>query len=144
MGIVRSATRATNLELREDLDAAQAAIDAAAIRHVTVACSDEKSEISTGTKVKFRMVGAISISSIRCSVGTAQTSGPILTVDVNVNDSSILSTKITIDNNEKTSLTATTQPVISSSSVNDDDEISIDVDQVGTGASGLKVSIIWE
>ena len=49
----------------------------------------------------------------------------------------------TIDNTEKTSTTASTPAVISDSSLADDAEITIDIDQVGDGtAKGLKVTLI--
>jgi hypothetical protein len=55
----------------------------------------------------------------------------------------VLSTKLTLDNNETTSTTAATQPVISDSALTEDAEISIDIDQVGNGtAKGLKVYLI--
>jgi len=55
----------------------------------------------------------------------------------------ILSTKLTIDNTEKTSTTAATPAVISDSALSDDSEITIDIDQIGNGsAKGLKVTLI--
>lgn len=109
-----------------------------------LAASDETTVITAGTsKVKFRMPYAMSLNSIKCSLNTAQTSGSIFTVDVNANGTSLLSTKITIDNGEKTSATAATPAVLSTTALADDDEISIDVDQVGDGtAIGLKVYLI--
>ena len=53
----------------------------------------------------------------------------------------ILSTRITIDVNEKDSKTAATPAVInqSNNTVNHGDEIRIDVDIAGTGTKGLEV-----
>jgi hypothetical protein len=83
------------------------------------------------------------LMSVRASLTTAQSSGSIFTVDINDGGSSVLSTKLTIDNTEKTSTTATTPAVISSSSIADDAEITIDIDQIGNGtATGLKVTLI--
>jgi hypothetical protein len=109
-----------------------------------VAASDETTALTTGAnKVIFRMPRAITLTSVRASLTTAQASGTIFTVDINENGTSILSTKITIDNTEKTSTTAATLPVISDSSLGDDSEISIDIDQIGNGtATGLKVYLI--
>jgi hypothetical protein len=74
---------------------------------------------------------------------TAQTSGTIFTVDINESGVSILSTKLTIDNTEKTSVTAATPAVISDTAIGDDSEITIDVDQIGDGtAKGLIVTLI--
>jgi hypothetical protein len=109
-----------------------------------VACSDETTAITTGTsKVTFRIPYAFTLTSVRASLTIAQTSGTIFTVDINENGTSILSTKLTIDNTEKTSTTAAILPVISDSSLADDSEITIDVDQIGDGtAKGLKVVLI--
>lgn len=111
---------------------------------IAIACSDETTALTTGTgKVTFRMPYAFSLSSVRGSLSTAQSSGSIFTVDVNEAGSSILSTKITIDNSEKTSTTAATPAVISDSALADDAEITIDIDQVGDGtAKGLKIYLI--
>jgi hypothetical protein len=111
---------------------------------IAVACSDETTALTTGTaKITFRMPFGFTLSGVRASLSTAQTSGSILTVDINEAGSSILSTKLTIDNSEKTSTTAATAAVISDSSLADDAEITIDIDQVGDGtAKGLKVYLI--
>jgi hypothetical protein len=108
-----------------------------------IACSDEVSLITSGTnKVTFRMPYAMNVTSVRASLTTAQISGNIFTVDINKNGASILSTKITIDNGEKTSTTAAISPVISDTNIADDAEITIDVDQIGSAnATGLKVII---
>jgi hypothetical protein len=100
--------------------------------------------LTAGTaKVTFRMPFAMNLSAVRASLTTAQASGSILTVDINAGGTSILSTKLTIDNTEKTSTTAAAAAVISSAALADDAEITIDVDQVGSGsAAGLKVYLI--
>lgn len=110
-----------------------------------VACSDETSSVSASTnKVTFRMPRARTLSAVRASLTTAQASGSTFTIDIHETGTTILSTKITIDNTEKTSTTAATPPVISDSSLADDAEITIDVDQIGNGsATGLKVTFIW-
>lgn len=111
--------------------------------YLTIACSDESTALTAGTaKIKFRMPYAMTLTSVRASLSTAQTSGSIFTVDIN-ESSSILSTKLTIDNTEKTSTTASTAAVISDGNLADDAEITIDIDQVGDGtAKGLKVTLI--
>lgn len=109
-----------------------------------VACSDESTALTTGTaKITFRMPRAVTLTAVRASLSTTQTSGSIFTVDINEAGNSILSTKLTIDNAEKTSTTAATPPVISDTGLADDAEITIDIDQVGDGtAKGLKVCLI--
>lgn len=111
---------------------------------IQIACSDETTALTAGTnKVVFRMPFAFTLTGVRASLSTAQTSGSIFTVDVNEAGSTILSTKLTIDNTEKTSTTAATAAVISDSSLADDAEITIDIDQIGDGtAKGLKVTLI--
>jgi hypothetical protein len=85
----------------------------------------------------------MTITAVRASLSTAQASGSIFTVDINEGGTTILSTKLTIDNTEKTSTTAATAAVISDTALADDAEITIDIDQIGNGtAKGLKVTII--
>jgi hypothetical protein len=111
---------------------------------MVVAASDETTALTTGTgKVAFRMPYAFVLTDIRASLTTAQASGSIFTVDVNEGGTTILSTKLTIDNTEKTSTTAATPRVISDTALADDAEITVDIDQVGDGtAKGLKVTLI--
>jgi hypothetical protein len=111
---------------------------------IQAAASDETTALTTGTaKVTFRIPHAMTLTGVRASLTTAQTSGSIFTVDINENGTSVLSTKLTIDNTEKTSVTAATPAVISDSSLADDAEITIDIDQIGNGtATGLKITLI--
>jgi hypothetical protein len=111
---------------------------------IQLAASDETTSLTTGSsKVTFRTPCAFTLTEVRASLTTAQTSGLIFTVDINENGTSILSTKLTIDNTEKTSKTALTPAVISDSSLADDSEITIDIDQIGDGtAKGLKITLI--
>ena len=111
---------------------------------IQVAASDETTALTTGTaKITFRMPYAMTLTAVRASLSTAQASGNIFTVDINEGGSSVLSTKLTIDNTEKTSTTAATAAVISDSALADDAEITIDIDQIGDGtAKGLKVTLI--
>jgi hypothetical protein len=111
---------------------------------LVVAASDETTALTTGTaKITFRMPRAVTLTSVRASLTTAQASGSIFTIDINESGTSILSTKLTIDNTEKTSTTAATPPVISDVNLADDSEITIDIDQIGDGtAKGLKVMLI--
>lgn len=109
-----------------------------------IAASDETTAITIGTgKTTFRLPYALTLSAVKASLTTAQATGAIFTVDINEGGVSILSTKLTIDNTEKTSLTAVTPAVISDTALAADAEITIDVDQVGDGtATGLKVYLI--
>lgn len=108
---------------------------------IIVVCSDETTAITAGTsKVTFRMPYNLILDDIRASLTTPQTSGNIFTVDINENSVSILSTKLTIDNGELTSVTAATPRVLSDYGLAEEYEVTIDVDQVGDGtAKGLKI-----
>ena len=112
--------------------------------YLVCAASDESTALTAGTaKVTFRMPYAMTLSAVRCSLTTAQTSGSIFTVDIKDSGTTILSTKLTIDNTEKTSTTAATAAVISDTALADDTEITIDIDQIGDGtAKGLKITLI--
>jgi hypothetical protein len=111
---------------------------------IQLAASDETTALTTGTaKVTFRMPHAMTLTSVRASLTTAQASGSIFTVDINQGGSSVLGTKLTIDNTEKTSVTAATPATITTSALTDDAEITIDIDQIGNGsATGLKITLI--
>lgn len=111
---------------------------------IQIAASNETSNISTGSaKVTFRIPRAIELTSVRASLSIAQAVGLPVTIDINNNSVSILSTKLSIDNNEKTSTTASIPAVISAPTLADDDEITIDIDQIGTPlAKGLKITLL--
>jgi hypothetical protein len=122
----------------------QSTLDSKQSKVIQFAVSNETTALSIGTgKVTFRMPYALTLTSVRASLTTAQSSGSIFTVDINESGTSILSTKLTIDNAEKTSTTAVTAAVISDTSLADDAEITIDIDQIGDGtAKGLKITLI--
>lgn len=109
---------------------------------LAVALSDETTDITTGTaKVTMRVPRAMTLSSVKASLSDASSSG-VVTVDINANGTTILSTKLTIDANEKTSFTAAVAAVISDTSLAVDDELTFDIDTAGTDARGLKVCLI--
>lgn len=122
---------------------AQILTDLAPTMAVEAALSNENSPVTTANGVTFRMPFAFTVTGVRASLKTAQASGSIFTVDIKKNGTTILSTLITIDNTEKTSVTAATPPVISVSSIADDDEILMTVTQIGDGtAIGCKATLI--
>lgn len=123
-----------------------ARVSATARVTLAIACSDETTPVTTGTN-KVRFINPYStafiVEAVVASLNIAQASGSIFTVDINEEGTSILSTKLTIDNGEKTSGTAAAPPVISDNSIAPYAEIEVDVDQVGDGtAAGLKVYLI--
>lgn len=108
------------------------------------ACSDETTALTTGVaKVTWRTPYAFTLTGVRASVTTAPT-GSTLIVDINESGSTILSTKLSIDASEKTSTTAASAAVISDTSLANDAEITIDIDQIGStvAGAGLKVTLI--
>ena len=109
-----------------------------------VACSDEETALTTGTKVTMRMPFAFTLTAVRASLTTAGTGANLVTVDIEQGGTTILSTNITIDATETTSTTAAAQPVISTSALTDDASIDFDVDQIDSGgvSAGLKVYLI--
>jgi hypothetical protein len=115
------------------------------VRYI-IACSDETTNLTTGTaKVTFRAPYVFTLTGVRASVNTAPT-GSTLIVDINNGANSTLSTKLSIDASEKTSVTAVAPAVIDPTYaiISDDAEITIDIDQIGStiAGTGLKVTLI--
>lgn len=115
---------------------------------IIIALSDEATALTTGTaKATFRIPFACKLTAKlpRINVNTVSSSG-LVTVDVNKNGTTILSTKLTIDATEKSSVDATTPCVLASTptTFTDDDEITCDIDVAGTGAKGLKLTLFVE
>lgn len=106
------------------------------------AISDEATALTTGAaKLTFRMPFGFVLTGIRANTNTAP-AGAAIQVDVNLTGTgSIFSTPLTIDDGEKTSVTAATPAVISTTTLADDAEITVDIDQVGstTPGKGLKL-----
>lgn len=110
---------------------------------ILIACSDETTAITSGKAVTMRVPIQMTLTEVRASLTNAQTTGNIITVDVRQDNVSILSTLLTIDNNEKTSLTAATPAVLSNVNLVNDAELTIYVTNVdaATTAAGLKVAL---
>ena len=62
--------------------------------------------------------------------------GASATWDINVDGATILSTKISIETTELTSKNASSQPVFSTLTANEDDPCTVDCDQKGVSAAG--------
>ena len=78
---------------------------------ILIAASDETTALTAGSaKAVFRMPYAFRVMEVRAALTAAQASGAAFTVDVNEGASSILSSKLTIDNGERTSVTAAAAP----------------------------------
>jgi hypothetical protein len=112
---------------------------------LTFAASDESTPLVAGTsKITFRTPHAMELYQIpRASLTSGSTSGNVV-VDINENGNSILgANKLSIDANEKTSVTATTPTTLADTSLADDAEITIDIDSAGTNAAGLKITLYY-
>ena len=115
---------------------------------IIVSLSGSTGDLATGAGVtQFRMPYAFNLTELpRASVTTAP-AGSVITVDINAGASTpatILSTKLTIDAGEKTSVTAATPAVLSSTTLANDDIVTFDIDGVGssTAGVGLKCELI--
>lgn len=105
--------------------------------------SDETTALEAGTsKATHRLPFGAYIEGVRATVTTAPT-GAVITVDINEDATTILSTKLTIDATEKDSATAATAAVISDASIAAGAELTFDIDGVGStvAGAGLKVTI---
>lgn len=103
----------------------------------------EATTVTTGVKkYSFRVPYGITVTDIRANLVTAGTAG-LLTVDINKNGTSIMTTRVTVDVSEFSSYTAATPPVISNGAFSEDDEISFDVDVTSTTAKGLKMIVVY-
>ena len=109
-----------------------------------VAVSDETTALTTGTsKITFRMPYAMTLTEVRANVITAPT-GATVVVDINETGASVISTKLSIDTSEKTTVTAAAPAVISDSALADDAEITIDIDQVGSTVAGVGLKVLFK
>ena len=112
---------------------------------IQLAVSDETTALTTGNgKLTFRMPHTMTLTEVRASLTTAQTSGITFTADVKQSGLSLFTSNyLEIDNNEKTSTSASNQAIIATSLLIDDAEITIDIAQLGNGtAKGLKITLI--
>jgi len=148
MGNYTSGSVPQNQTLKQNIDALSTRKE-----NFIVACSDETSDLTTGTsKVTFRIPYAMQITDVRASLTSAAASG-VVTVDINLNGSSIFGdgetgTRLTIDSGERTSTTAATAFNFASSATvvtfGEDAEVRVDIDTVGSESpgKGLKVTLI--
>lgn len=110
--------------------------------HMTIVLSDETTNLETGTSKKtFRFPTFAIVTGVFASVNTAPSGSPII-VDINEDGVSILSTKLSIDANEKISSTAAVPAVISGPGLAQYSEITCDIDQVGATVPGTGLKLI--
>ena len=114
---------------------------------IIVAASDETTAITTGTaKTTWRMPYPFQILAVKASLTTAGGTSGTTTIDINYDGTSILSTKLTIDQGELTSVTAAVSYVLATTgyTILPDSSMTVDVDAVSGGGTetGLKIEII--
>ncbi|TIX28933.1 hypothetical protein [Mesorhizobium sp.] len=106
-----------------------------------VAISDENTDLTTGTaKLTFRWPVGFTLSSVRGSLNQGSDSGGQVEVDVKQSGASIFSTRPTFDATEKTTVTAVTPSILSTTAMVDDAEVTVDIVGAGIGAKGLKLT----
>ena len=108
---------------------------------LSVAISDETTQITTGAgKLTIYAPYDFTITEVIASLSTSGSTTSEF--DVNLNGSSIFSTRPTVDANENTTGTAATPSVLSTTTVTKYDRLSYDIDVAGTGARGAKIYIV--
>ena len=112
------------------------------VADLIVALGDETTSITVGAgKVTIRAPRAMTLSKVKASVSTASTSG-LPEFDVKKNGTSIFSIRPTIDATEKSTETAATAAVLSTTAIGADDELAFDIVAAGTGAKGAKITLV--
>ena len=106
----------------------------------------QESTVTSGTnKYSFRMPYAAILTGVRASVNAAPTGGDLV-IDVNAGGTSVFEAgaKLTIDNNQTTSTTSEAQSSLATTSLTDDQLISVDVDSVSGTPTGLRVTLLLD
>ena len=102
-------------------------------------------DLTTGTrKGTYVMPFNATLLDVQSSVDNttaARPTGSTLVSDINLNGSTVLSTKLSIDAGEYRSRDAAVPPVISTSAFNEGDEVTFDTDQVGSTNAGQNLVI---
>jgi len=119
-------------------------------RALEVAASDETTPITVADNlIKFRMPFAMTLNTgedgVRASLSTVGGTSGTTTVDITMNGASIFTTNLlTIDDGDSTSVGATTEPNVTTTSLTDNAEIIVNCDAItGSGAEcGLKIQLI--
>ena len=136
-----------NVETLFSIPVFKIALNRATTRSIfACAASDETTPFEVGANaITFMAPIDFSIVDISASLSSTQLTGDDVTADVNVNGTSILSTKITFDNGVVSTIANPIKPVLSKTKVIAGDKITVDIDQVGDGtATGLKVYLVVE
>lgn len=113
----------------------QADLQEALIDTLGVYLAAKDADQTAATNVAQFRLPACTIQAVRLSCTTAPT-GSIAIVDINEGGTSILSTKLSIDATELTSLDAATAVVISDTSIAANAAMTVDFDQIGSTVAG--------
>ena len=119
-------------------------------RALEVACSDETTAITVADNlIKFRMPFGLELNDgeegVRASLSTAGTTSGVTTMDITMNGASIFTTDLLeIDYTDTTSVGATTEPNVTTTTLTDNAEIIVNCDVITGGATeaGLKIQLI--
>ena len=119
-------------------------------RALEVACSDETTPIVVADNlIKFRMPFGLTLNAgedgVRASLSTAGGTSGTTTVDITMNGASIFTTNLlTIDDGDTTSVGATTEPNVTTTTLTDNAEIIVNCDVITGGGTeaGLKIQLI--
>jgi hypothetical protein len=90
---------------------------------------------------EFQMPYCFTLTEAYATVATASSCG-LPSIQIQQNALDLLSTAITLDVGEKTSRTAAAPPVIADNTLDINGVITFDVDQVGTGTTGLVIYLV--
>lgn len=109
-----------------------------------MASSDMDTEITTGTDKSYVPASRDgTIKGIKANLLVASSVGDIA-IDIKKNGTSILSTPLSIDATETSSLDAAVAAVISDDACLADDVYTVDITAAGSGAKGLIVTLLFE
>lgn len=108
---------------------------------IAIACADETTSMTTGTKVTFRMPFAMTLTSVRGSLTTAATGATLFQFDIQEAGVTIFSTKPTFDASATTTVGAATPNVISDTALADNAVITIIVDAIGNTLPGVGLKV---
>lgn len=123
-----------------------ASVGSVAYRQEAILASvgDESTALVAGTrKHVVRLPYNLKLTQVKASLATAPAGSSVI-VDVNKNGVSMLSTKLHVNAGQTSSVPSTPAPVFSDTTLPTEAEVSIDIDQVGSGSAGagLKVWLI--
>lgn len=107
-------------------------------KHALIRFVKSDTDTATGTTISgdIEVPFTGTLTGIGAYNDTAGTTGSIMTIDVHIGGATIMATnKITIDVDEKTSRTAATQPVLTTTAITAGDILTIDVDGIHTTAA---------